>query len=308
MAERSGIMLAYPFEEKRLDKWEPPFIVQPKLDGERCRAVIDENGNVTLFSSSEEIIKSVPHIRKALFTLNLRNIELDGELYKHGMDFEDVHSIVGRTVNLNPWHREMEFHVFDIVNADPQYKRLRQLSKISFYNLPIKNVPLHTAENLDEVLAIKEKYIEIGYEGIVVRHFLAPYVRKRSIYMMKLKPKKDDIYKIKGYSIEVDKEGIIKETRLGRIICAGDENRNADILGEYPPHIKLPDGYFGIGSGLTASDREMYWKDRESLINLFCHVQYQHITPGKGVPRFPIFIEIIDYERAVERDPSASLL
>ena len=32
-------MKAYPFEEKRLAKWRPPFIVQPKYDGVRCRAV-----------------------------------------------------------------------------------------------------------------------------------------------------------------------------------------------------------------------------------------------------------------------------
>jgi len=34
--KRAGVQLCYPFEEKRLAKWEPPYIVQPKLDGERC--------------------------------------------------------------------------------------------------------------------------------------------------------------------------------------------------------------------------------------------------------------------------------
>ena len=42
MGKRTGIMLCYPFEEKRLNKWNPPYIIQPKLDGERCRAVYDE--------------------------------------------------------------------------------------------------------------------------------------------------------------------------------------------------------------------------------------------------------------------------
>ena len=34
-----GIMKASPFEEKRLTKWNPPYIIQPKYDGFRCRAI-----------------------------------------------------------------------------------------------------------------------------------------------------------------------------------------------------------------------------------------------------------------------------
>ena len=41
MAKREGIMLAYPFDRKRLDKYTSPLIIQPKLNGDRCRAVID---------------------------------------------------------------------------------------------------------------------------------------------------------------------------------------------------------------------------------------------------------------------------
>ena len=34
-----GIMKCYPFEEKRLAEWNPPYICQPKYDGVRCRAI-----------------------------------------------------------------------------------------------------------------------------------------------------------------------------------------------------------------------------------------------------------------------------
>jgi len=47
-----GIMKAVPFETKRLDKWQPPYIIQPKYDGDRCRAVKLDNGNFLLLSSN----------------------------------------------------------------------------------------------------------------------------------------------------------------------------------------------------------------------------------------------------------------
>jgi ATP-dependent DNA ligase len=102
MSRRSGIMLCYPFEEKRLLKWDcRSVLVQPKLDGERCRAVIT-NGNVQLLTSENNEIYSAPHIVEAL-SANFKEetIELDGELYIHNADFSEIHSIRGRTVNLH---------------------------------------------------------------------------------------------------------------------------------------------------------------------------------------------------------------
>ena len=100
MAKRQGIQLCYPFEEKRLEKWEPPYLVQPKLDGERCRAECwvetrdDSKLDWFLKSSEQNIFNSVPHINKAIKDQRiLRNMELDGELYLHGMNFSDIHSI-----------------------------------------------------------------------------------------------------------------------------------------------------------------------------------------------------------------------
>ena len=86
---RKGILLCYPFEEKRLAKWAPPYIVQPKYDGVRCRAIPIKDNNYLLLSSEENVYYSVPHINEELKSLNLNSdLELDGELYCHGMSFE----------------------------------------------------------------------------------------------------------------------------------------------------------------------------------------------------------------------------
>ena len=272
---RKGIQLAYPFEEKRLLKWKPPYIVQPKYDGERCRAIPIGEGKYMLLSSQENPFFSVPHITNALSKLGT-DIELDGELYCHGMSFEDIHSRVSRTVNLHPDYGCIKYHIFDYVSNEPQIVRMNTLPNLIGKETNAMLVaPYYICNNLEDVMKSYVLLINKGYEGIIVRHLEAPYVRKRSIYMMKFKPKKEDIYEILGWKEEIDKEGNPKD-HLGAIICTSDEGT-----------------IFSVGSGLTNEDRKTLWDSRESLKGRKVKVQYQHLTSGKKVPRFPVFLEVI---------------
>jgi len=280
---RKNIMLCVPFEEKRLLKWKPPYIVQPKLDGERCRAVFDGD-KWTLFSSENNPIISVPHIIEDLTNSYGEKIpiELDGELYIHRLSFEEIHSRVSRTKNLHPDFSDIKYYIFDIVSSDYQAERLTLLKDNWKTQNSLKVVFFHLANSLEEILNIYEEILDAGFEGIIVRHFFAPYLRKRSTYIMKFKPKKSDYYKIIGFNEEISKDGYPKG-RLGSFICISDEGTK-----------------FSVGSGLTDKDREKYWRERESFIGEICHVQYQHITPGKGVPRFPIFVDILDLNKEIK--------
>ena len=91
--KRKGIMLCYPFEERRINEpkfgWSFPVIVQPKLDGERCRAIITGD-SVVLLSSEENEITGTPHIIEGIKSQLIKNCELDGELYCHRMDFSNI--------------------------------------------------------------------------------------------------------------------------------------------------------------------------------------------------------------------------
>lgn len=277
--KRSGIMLCYPFEEKRLLKWAPPFIVQPKLDGERCRAVYDECLGWQLISSEFNLFNSVPHINNALLFSNIPpSMELDGELYVHGMPFEQIHSRVSRKVNIHPDHQSIQYHVFDIVDQSlPQWKRIQVLRNLenSLY-LGIKIVPSYLAENLEGVMKAYDKILEKNYEGIIVRHIDASYIRRRSTYLMKFKPKKSDYYKIVGFKQMKDLDGKLKPM-LGSLICKGED-----------------DSEFSVGSGMNDEFRTLNWPPEAAneLIGKTAHVQYQHITPGRKVPRFPVLVSI----------------
>lgn len=274
-----GIMKCYPFEEKRLAKWKPPWLVQPKFDGVRCRAVPLANGEYILLSSEENVIFSVPHINKALKPLRHTNYEFDGELYHRGLSFESILSITSRTKNLHSDREMMQFHIFDIVDeGKAQLDRTSELSKLNY--LPsgsaLQLSPVHVADTLEDIMKTYDMYIDMGYEGIIVRHLNAPYIRKRSIWVMKFKPKQEDVYEILGYEEEVSVTGRFKNSLGSLILKSGD--------GET----------FKVGSGFTGGDRQNLWTTRESIIGKSVKVQYQHMTSGRKVPRFPIFMEVIN--------------
>ena len=272
MAKRSGIMLCYPFEEKRLASWNCPVIVQPKLDGVRCRYLADSN---QLISSSGRIITGVPHILDELARYAETGIELDGELYNHHLTFEQINSIVSRTTEQSPRYRDAQFHVFDIVRDSPQADRLTSLRTLPLGG-PVRTVDFSLATGLPQILELLRHYCDEGYEGIIVRHPMARYERKRSTGIMKLKPRKSDVYEIVGYKEEFALDGTPKG-RLGALICVGDDGTE-----------------FAVGSGFSDAQRQSYWDNLDLLVGSYCRVLYQHITPGRGVPRFPIFSAIVE--------------
>ena len=274
---RKGIQLAVPFEEKRLLKWKPPYILQPKYDGERCRAVPIGDGKYMLLSSQENPFFSVPHVTNFLSSLQL-DIELDGELYCHGMKFEEIHSIVSRTVNLHPNHKDIRFHIFDIIDGESQTVRLYNLTMLSIESNYTTIAPYYICYSLEDIMRTFVLLLNKGYEGIIVRHLEAPYVRKRSVYMMKWKGKREDDYRVVGWKEEVSISGSPKG-RMGALICEDDEGNQ-----------------FSVGSGMTDESRDELWKQRDSIIDKIVKIKYQHLTSERKVPRFPVYMEIVDHE------------
>ena len=279
-----NIMKAYPFTEERLAKWQPPYIVQPKYDGVRCRTIplhgpstVDLKGSSTgciLLSSEENIIYSVPHLNQIIGGLGLKT-ELDGELYCHGMSFEEIISITSRTVNLHPDYKRIQFHCFDIINKEPQMKRSLIIENLRGLNTHLVVAPFWICSTLDDVKEIYDTVIKLGYEGIIIRHQMGPYEVKRSLWVMKFKPKKEDTYQIVGWKEEVSKDGIPKG-RIGSLVMssqAGDE--------------------FAVSAGLDNEKKASLWNIRDELAGRYAIVHYQHLT-DKKIPKGSFNIEVIE--------------
>jgi DNA ligase-1 len=281
MREREQIMLCYPFEERRLQKWlkESNYVyLQPKYEGDRCRAVIDAAGRVTMFSSSARVIESVPHIKRALESLNLTGVEFDGELYKHGMPHEEIRSRVSRTTGPHPQHEEIEYHIYDLISQHEQVTRRNHLHVLLPEEHPILVIaPTFLGSTEDEIKAQYEQFVNVGYEGIILRHLRGKYKRSRSTDIMKLKPRLSGIYEVVTQLEEYSIHGEPKGT-LGALI------------------LKDPDGNtFKVGSGFTRGQREDYWK--LNLRGRWVKIRYQSITlNGDGVPKMASFESFVQSE------------
>ena len=279
---RSGIMLCYPFEESRLKRWNTPaVVVQPKLDGDRCRVLVYPNGEIRLLSSEQNEIHSTPHIEMELSNCRLPVVELDGELYTHGMPHQDIHSIVSRKVELHDNFERMELHLFDIVRDEAQITRYKTLE--AFYSTYLKNceyIKLVPSELLgaktERIMEQMLQYHEEGYEGIIVRSPFGHYERRRSVDIMKFKPRKLDYYTVVGYEEEISKDGVPKGS-LGALILKSDLEQVFKV---------------GSGSFLTRDNRRLLWEKKEQLPGQIAKIAYQHLTTGR-VPRFPVLIELL---------------
>jgi ATP-dependent DNA ligase len=278
-SRRTGIMLCYPFEEKRLKTWSPPYLIQPKLDGVRCRAMCSHK-SVVLLSSEGHIIDGLPHLNKAVSAMLPEEaiLELDGELYRHGMNFQDITKRTSRTKNYHPDAESIQYHIFDIVESRPQIHRTSALNKLGFFKTSeaIQIVPSYLVNNLEEVLERFHSFIDSGYEGFVIRDISSGYARKRFTGIMKFKPHQKDIYTIVGVKEEFSLLGEPKGT-LGAFTCSSQNGET-----------------FDVGSGLSADQRVFYWQNKEKLIGKRLRVKYQSLTPGRNVPRFPTVLEVIE--------------
>lgn len=277
---RKGIMLCYPLEWKRLQSWTVPDVYyQPKLDGLRCIAQWNRSTESYQLLTSEGNELDLPHISEELTSRVLQNnmtrMDLDGEIYKHGWPFEQIISAAKRL--RHPEAYLLDYHIFDCKIPEIPFETRHRalLNEVELEEGPIKLVATHLA---DKSLCYKmlSEVSSQGYEGIIVRHPRNIYVEKRSNSILKFKPKRSDEYLIIGTKEETSIDGEPKGT-LGALEVTDPEGN-----------------VFSVGSGFTKEQRKNLWAIREHLTGNVAVVAYQAKT-NKGVPRFPVIIEVKNY-------------
>ena len=284
--KRHGIMLCQPLDEHNLDrnfKLAKKMLVQPKLDG--MRAWVDwVDGEPVLVSSQGHTIDGLPHINLALKELrrlcNNHQENFDGEIYSHGLSFEDIISRAKRTTERHPDYATLQYHIFDYKAALPQGIRTDYLEKLKALWDEKAEGDLHFALNFVPTIAATrgqiseylDRFVRDGYEGIIVRNPLAGYVETRPFTILKWKPSKKDWYRIEAVEEAISEAG----TPLGRVgafVCCD----------RYGNTFKC-----GPGLGATHFVASELWQKREELIGQYAEVYYQNLTT-KGVPRFGKF-------------------
>lgn len=259
-------MLALDYN-KRYKDIKFPCYVQPKIDG--CRAIYKDG---EFSSRNGKKFQNLNHIQ-----IDTEYI-LDGELYSETIPFEELVGIIKkekvRDDDIDKIN-SLIFVVYDIVINDKTYnERLRILRDLKIYNKNVKELGVDEINESREIKELHDKYVERGYEGLMIRNKSGYYKEKyRSKDLQKYKIFVDREYEICGFK---EGEGLERGCVIWK--CKTDQGIQFNVR---------PKG--------TRESRIIQYKKGREYIGKKLTVKYQNLTE-EGVPRFPVGVAIRDYE------------
>lgn len=262
-------MLAKSYEDyaEKID-WDNCFM-QPKLDGMRCLAII-KNGIVTLKSRDGKTIENMQHIIKSLEQNACEDMILDGELYTHGLSFQDNMRLIKK-------YREGEtekihYHIYDIIDTKSFGERYTIFKSLNAYDwVGCEEVPTSKVNNIEDLKSFHAINILAGYEGSIIRHGLVGYkIDGRSANLLKYKEFQDVAIKIK------DVEPADQRPEWGVPVF------------EWKGAI---DDELRAGVRMTHEERINMLKNKKDYIGKTAEVRFFEYSED-GVPRFPIMVGV----------------
>ena len=268
-------MLAHSYWKRNHDiDWDKDVFVQPKLDGTRMifdgRRGWSRQGKLYLPEVIAHLQCNLPE-----------GILLDGELMLPGdHSFQDsIRAIKKFRPGVTP---KLVFHVYDIATQGAPFSvRTVSVAKLFWndkWDLWGKDgfdlVETRRIKSESEIHDLHETYVKKGFEGIMIRHGDADYkIGNRSSSLLKLKHFIDDEFEITGVG-----EGSGKEKGCAIFTCKTADEKSFNVR---------PQG--------TIAQRQEYFNQGEDLIGEMLTVRYQELTED-GIPRFPVGVEIRNYE------------
>ena len=247
------IMLASKFEGKLKGK----VSMSLKMDGIRCSALVDNDGNIQFLSRQGHKILGLNEITNAIEKLGLKGYFIDGELIKINTDniaSDDNFRLTTKIVNSKTDDkRGLEFVVFDITPIEDYYNGKSNLSyeqRLELMNELIgdgnKFVRLvekfGIKDNVEEVYQKLNEVVADGKEGLILNTL-------SGVYSFGKRPK--DILKVKAFS---DADVLVVDILEG-------EGRLEGKLGKVKVQFKYEGKVYTsfVGSGFNDIEREYYW-------------------------------------------------
>lgn len=179
----------YDFDDSKLEKitWK----ASTKLDGLRTMLYYKDGVIYTSSRGGKDYNVAATYIRedeylKTLFEKNPTLI-LDGELYKHGWNLQKI-SGLGRLETLIEDHKELQFYCYDIVDESKTFKERYEILQTLNQTDKFVVVEHLDVKGNDNINKLHDKYIDQGYEGLVLRDPSKTYkCGSRSNRMLKVK-------------------------------------------------------------------------------------------------------------------------
>ena len=191
-----------------------------KIDGVRCSMFWDGNSIKTSSRGGGHYDYSTTHITQHPVLIeyfkNHPDVVLDGELYKHGKSLQQISGAARLEKNAVDcdW---LQYYVYDVMIPNVPFKdRLKTLIEfakevhIGFDpyhhfkdgDLQVQIVPQVKVTGYDNIMKLHNKYVEEGWEGVVIRDPNANYeFGSRKNVMIKIKQYQDSEFIVTGYEL-----------------------------------------------------------------------------------------------------------
>jgi len=263
-AENGNVILpmlakSYNDEKHKID-WSTAYI-QPKLDGMRCLAHVSANGDVKLISRDGKIITTAQHIMDELSSIK-EDIVLDGELYAHGLSFQENMKLKKH----NP--EKIKFHVYDLISNECFTDRSSKLINLVVDFTTVNIVHTIVLNSEDEIGFWHSDNIQNGYEGSIIRWG-------------------DDGYKVNGRSSNLLKYKDFLDIDAEIIDIVPAEQRTTWGV----PVLRYNNKEFRSGTKMSFKDKEDLLTNKKDYIGKVANIRFFEYSDD-GIPRFPVMIGI----------------
>lgn len=233
----------------------------------------------------DEVIK--PEIKDDLLDAMLEEGAcLDGELYLPGYKVNDINSFV-KNEKL-PQHYQLQYWCYDIAIDNMSYDarrkfRTENINRICYtfdtYDQHINNksklilLPDLAICDIDDATRFRDKFISLGFEGLIVRDVSSAYqFGARNLAMLKYKRVDDAKFKI----VDVVPEGV--RTTLCKFVLRNDIN----------------DELFEATGNFDHSRQEYILKHKEDFIGKLATCEFRERS---GVKNVPFHCKLIDIQK-----------
>lgn len=233
----------------------------------------------------DEVIK--PEIKDDLLDAMLEEGAcLDGELYLPGYKVNDINSFVKNDKLAQ--HYQLQYWCYDIAIDNMSYEarrkfRTENISRICYtfdtYEQHLNNksklilLPDVHICDIDDATKFRDKFIGIGFEGLIIRDVNSAYqFGARNLAMLKYKRIDDAKFKI----VDIVPEGV--RTYLCKLVLRNDIN----------------DELFECTVNFDHSRQEYILKNKEKYVGKYAAVEFRERSGIKSVPFHAKAVDIID--------------
>ena len=286
-------------------KWEPektrldyPVGVQVKIDGIRC--LCRKVGSTPIRYRSRGN-REYPHFNTQ-FDAELENffsflpnagVELDGEMYIHGMDFSQLSSVVRNERTPHQLLPQLIYNIFDFNTSDPlPYERryetlnlsLQRYLEAGYVATRFLIVPTSFAKSKEEIIRLQQYYVQNGYEGAMIRKLANGADEGKKLQSALYKSgRSNNLLKVKTF--------IDEECEIVNVERAKGTEADAALLVVRD----IRGNVFSVRPAASFEERRQWLSNPELVINKRATIVYQELSIY-NVPRFPVVKAIRDYE------------